>query len=466
MHPRGFIPILTALVVLCLSATSSLASPPQNSAEVYNRQGLSLLADEKFEEAAKAFQAAIKLKRDYAEAYYHLGDAFCELGEVKKAIDAYKQAIHYQPDFALAYNGLGTAYGTSEYNKSIEAYQQSIRLDPKAPLTHYNLGVAYSHREKKESAAAEYKILKDLDPSLAQDLYNIIYQPITPVAADGTVRLNVIALDSHAVPIDSLSAAQFRILEDNAPQEISSVQQITSAFYCISVDTSGSVRPIINSVLKTAQQIVDAMPAQDQALLVRFISSDKIENIQEFTNSKRRLDDALDSLFVEDGQSAVLDAVYLSAQKLASYKFPERKVRRVLILLTDGDDRASYYSLPQVLELLRKMDVQIFAISFGTDKDGTLNQSIPKKSVDLLRTLTSETGGATFFPKSEGEMKAAVSVMLSFVGREYTIEYKPTKVLEAGNDRSVSVTLVPDSQRQNPIVMSRSRYVVAPKQVQ
>src|SRR5262245_45348140 len=119
MYSRGFISTLTALLVLFpFFVASTHASRPQNSAEALNQQGLSLLADETFDETARSFQAAIKLKPDYAEAYYHLGDAFYEIGEIKKAIDAYKQAIHYKPDFALAYNALGTAYGYGEYKKS------------------------------------------------------------------------------------------------------------------------------------------------------------------------------------------------------------------------------------------------------------------------------------------------------------------------------------------------------------
>lgn len=457
-----------AFVLTVVPLQAALADNPQGQdAATYYEQGAALFKAEKFEEAVKAFTQAIKLKPDHADAYSYLGDAYYELGDVKKAVDAYKLALRYKPDSAVIYDKLGTAYGgKDDYKKAIEAYNKSIRLDPKAPLTHYNLGAIYANRDQEQSAAAEYKTLQTLDPSLAQDLYNLIYKPTIPVAVDGAVRINVIAVDSHGVPITDLKGEDFQVTEDGATQTVSiALKGNTPTFYGVAIDTSGSLRPILNLVIDTSKAIVERIPANDQTLLVRFVDRDKIEIVQDFTVNKRRLIDAVDNLYVEGGLSAVLDAVYLSAQRVAGYKFPERNVRRVLLLLTDGDDRASYYNLQQVLTLLRGVDVQIFVISLSTDSSGrTLNKNQLKESVDLLRTLASETGGVAFFPKSPAELKPTISAIFDLVRAEYTIQYKPTKPIEAGIYRPVAVTVSPRSQGENTRVISRPGYLLSVKE--
>ena len=436
----------------------AVTTGPQNEdPATYYRQGMTLVASEKFEEAIKAFGQAIKLSPEFAEAYLQLGEAYWEIGQAKKAVEAFKQCLKYQPNSARAYEDLSVAYEDTDYRKAVQAYGESVRLDPKAVTVHFKLGELHAKHEKEQLAVAEYKILQTLDPDLAQDLYNVIYKPIVPVMADGVVRLHVIALDSHGAPITGLSSSAITVLEDGTPQTISrTAAEDTAVFFGLAVDTSGSLRPIFNAVITTSKQIVEKLRADDQALLVRFISSEKIETIQEFTSSKRRLEDGIDSLYIEGGQSAVVDAVYVTAQRLASYKFPNRTPRRVMVLLSDGEDRQSYYSTPQVLELLRSMDIQIFAISFNGD--GKLNTNAPPRSVELLKKLTSETGGTTFFPKSTSELAASVNAVFGLVRSEYTVEYKPTTAAKANKYRSVSVTVQPSSQPSPAMVIARTGY--------
>ncbi len=460
--------VVVAFVLTVVPLQTALADPSQGQdAATYCEQGVALFKGEKFEEAVKAFNQAIKLKPDYADAYSYLGDSYYELGDVKKAVDAYKQALRYKPDSAVIYDKLGTAYrGRGDYKKAIEAYNESIRLDPKAPLTHYNLGAIYANRDKEQLAAAEYKTLQTLDPSLAQDLYNLIYKPTIAIESDGSVRLNVMAVDSHGVPITSLTSEDFHVIEDGATQTVSiALKGNTPTFYGIAIDTSGSLRSIFNLVIAASKQIIERIPPNDQTMLIRFVDRDKIEMEQDFTVNKRRLTDAADNLYVEGGLSAVLDAVYLSAQRVAGYKFPERNVRRVLLLLTDGDDRASYYNLQQVLTLLRSIDVQVFVISLSGDSNGKLNTNQPKQSVDMLRTLTSETGGVAFFPKSPAELKPTINAIFDLVRAEYTIQYKPTKPIEAGIYRPVAVTVSPRSQGENMTVISRPGYLLSVKEL-
>ena len=461
-----FLLIAVALVLAIVPVGIGVGAKPQGpDAASYYEQGLALFKAEKFKEAVNAFKQAIKLKPDYVDAYYRLGETYDELGEFDKVVDAYKQAVRYQPDSALAYEKLAGAYSDrSDYQKASEAYNEAVRLNPKAPDLHYRLGVTYYRRDKKKEAIAEYQILQTLDPNLAQDLYNLIYQPVLSVVSDGAVRLSALAMDSQGNPVNGLTPEDFRVVEEGTPQPISvSTKSDAAVFFGVAIDSSGSVRPIFPLVVAAAKAIIEQAQPHDKTLLVRFISSEKIETLQEFTSDKKKLTNALDTLYVEGGQSAVVDAVYVSAQTVGWHKFPDRSVRRILIVLTDGDERNSYYSTAQLSALLRALDVQIFPISLSVNdaRGAKLNENQPKRFADLLKLLASESGGKAFFPKSVAEVKTAIDQIFALVRAEYTIQYKPTNPIKEGVYRTVGITLLPRPGRENWTVTTRSGYLFA-----
>src|SRR5205085_10428839 len=141
--------------------------------------------------------------------------------------------------------------------------------------------------------------------------------------------------------------------------------------YGLAIDTSGSLRSQLTQVLNAAKAIINSNKRGDETFLERFISSDKIETIQDFTASRDALLDGLDSMYVEGGQTAVIDGVYLAAEHVAEYKKggDDDKRRRALIVVTDGEDRNSYYPESQLFQTLREEDVQIFVIGFVNELD-------------------------------------------------------------------------------------------------
>lgn len=453
--------VLTLLLVVAFHPRTAISQ--KADAETLNKEGVALVTAEKFKEAVSLFEQAIKLKPDFAEAHYHLGEAYLELGD-KKAVDAFKQAIKYKSDFALAYSKLGEAYSNGrDYKKAVDAFTQSLHLDSSSALTHYNLGLAYIASEKTESALAEYKVLQTLNPDLGQDLYNEIYKPTVTVFAGGTVRLAVTAIDAHGAPITDLKAEDLQVIDEGMSEAISlSPMADIPTFLTIVIDTSGSLREMLSFQIVTARKIVQKMGTNDQVALIRFISSDKIETVQKFTSSKRRLLEGIDSLYTEGGLSAVLDAVYLSAQYGAGYKFPNRKVRRVLLLLTDGEDRNSFYTQKQLFTFLRSVDVQIFAIRLAGNQSPNIpgiKRLDPKQSIALLKDMASESGGAAFFPKTDADLVPTVNLIFDLIRNQYAIEYKPTKPIQPGIFRTVSVSLNPATKRDSLALICRKGYL-------
>jgi Ca-activated chloride channel family protein len=460
-----YILVLTGLVN---SATGSSINPQEvNVAAAYNAKGLESYESGNYEDAVKSYKQAVKLKKDYSEAHYNLGDAYFQLKQYKQAIEAYKQALRYQSNLPTAYNNIGTAYyKLGEHKKAIEAFKEAIRLDPKPSLTYYNLAATYLERGNEQAALDQYKILKTADPQLAHKLYLLIHKPMAGVfGAVNGVRLNVIATDSQGSPVSDLTQEDFQVFEDSIPQIITSFskEQFPLA-YGLAIDTSGSMNPALLQAIELSKVIIQSNRPNDETLLIRFVGSDKIETVQDFTSDKNTLNDGLNTLYVEAGQSAILDAVYLTAQRVAQYKPGDTPyLRRAVILITDGDERVSYYGINDLVSLLRKIDVQIFAICLNkdSDKSSQLNKNLAKGAVGLLTTLTKETGGQAFFPKSVSELSTVIKQVTAMTHTQYLIGYKPAKAVETATYRHVNVKILDKDSRDKLSAAARAGYTVS-----
>src|SRR5204862_5724858 len=132
---------------------------------------------------------------------------------------------------------------------------------------------------------------------------------------------HVRVIDRNSRPINNIGKGDFRILEDGVPQPIFSfTEEEVPVIYGLAVDTSGSVRPQFQQIMDAAKTTINSNKKGDETFIERFISSDKIETVQDFTASKDVLMDGLDTLYVEGGQTAVVDGVFLAAQHVADYK--------------------------------------------------------------------------------------------------------------------------------------------------
>ena len=128
------------------------------------------------------------------------------------------------------------------------------------------------------------------------------------------VQLHVRVIDRNNRPINNVAQNEFHVFEDGVPQKIETfTREEVPISYGLAVDTSGSLRSQLQSVIDAGKTIINSNKPGDETFLVRFISSDKIETVQDFTANKEMLLDGLDSFYVEGGQTAVIDAVYLSA---------------------------------------------------------------------------------------------------------------------------------------------------------
>jgi len=276
------------------------------------------------------------------------------------------------------------------------------------------------------------------------------------------VTLHVRVIDRNNHPINNVPKEDFRIVEDGVTQPIFSfTREEVPVMYGLAVDTSGSLRPAFEQVINASKAIINSNKRGDETFLERFISSDKIETIQDFTANKDALMDGLDTLYIEGGQTAVIDGVYLAAEHVAEYKKggDDDRRRRALIVVTDGEDRASYYAETQLFQRLREEDVQIFVIGFVNELEaekGFIRKSPRDKAVALLNRLASETGGRAFFPNSISELPEIANEIVRDLRTQYVVSYAPTNKAHDGTYRSIRVTIADAPSQGKRIALTRS----------
>jgi Ca-activated chloride channel family protein len=280
------------------------------------------------------------------------------------------------------------------------------------------------------------------------------------------VTLNIRVIDRNNRPIDNVRQNEFHIFEDGVPQPIETFsREEVPISYGLAVDTSGSLRSQLQAVIDAGKTIINSNKSGDETFLVRFIGSDQIVTVQDFTANKEFLMDGLDNFYVEGGQTAIIDAVYLSAEHVAEYKKGDDNDhrRRALIVITDGEDRNSFYKEPQLFQRLREEDVQIYVIGFVNelDKDaGFIRKSPRDKAVALINRLATETGGRAFFPQSISELPQIANEIVRDLRTQYVLSYNPTNKLRDGTFRAIRVAVDDASSRDKRIALTRNGRIV------
>jgi Mg-chelatase subunit ChlD len=123
--------------------------------------------------------------------------------------------------------------------------------------------------------------------------------------------------------------------------------------------------------------------------------------IEELTSAKAVIQDAAEEMFIEGGQTAILDAISFSAKYLDEKTAADSSAAKVLVLITDGDDRDNSARIEQVAAQVKQSNIRVFAI-------GISDLKVEMKTLDKL---TKGTGGKVFLPKGPVERRAAAKTV-------------------------------------------------------
>ena len=167
--------------------------------------------------------------------------------------------------------------------------------------------------------------------------------------------------------------------------------------YGLVVDNSGSFRLLLDKVISVVADVIETQGPNDEAFLVTFVDTPKIALRQELTNRKTELNDAAQNMYIEGGQTAILDAVKSAADYLDENGSKEPGRIRSLVLVTDGDDRESKTKIEELLTLLRERSIRVYVIAMSDVRMNT----------KLVGRLSKETGGSVYLPKNKAEFATA-----------------------------------------------------------
>jgi Ca-activated chloride channel family protein len=275
------------------------------------------------------------------------------------------------------------------------------------------------------------------------------------------VKLSVLVTDSQNRPINDVKQEEFQVFEDGVPQTISFFSKEEPPLnYCIVMDTSASRSKVMGQMIDVAKLILHNNKPGDEISLIEFKGQPDL--LKKFTSNKENIIGSLDDLSNRGGsiEIALVDAVYLATKYVAEYKPVNHISRRAIILITHGVDHSSYYNLGELRKLLRKENVQIFAIGFDLKELGqTREKYMQRRSIELLSNITKETGGQAFFPESYAELQNVSNALLSTLRTQYIIGYKPAYNGKKGSYRTVNVTVADAPGRDKRLAITRAGYV-------
>jgi Ca-activated chloride channel family protein len=272
-----------------------------------------------------------------------------------------------------------------------------------------------------------------------------------------TIRLSLIVTDSKDKSVDTISKDDVRLVEDKVEQTVMSVEpDVRPVDLGIAIDASGSVRRFIEPIVEGARLIIVNRQPNDEIFLERFVSSDKITKLQDFSSDEKVLTKALDTVYVEAGQSAVIDAVYIAAQYVAGHNRSSDR-RKALVVFTDGEDRNSYYKLEKLLELLHKENVQVFVVGLITAlTDQPTYVARPgnrQRAIQLLNSMAEEAGGRVFLPRDQSEVRDSVAQIVHDLRKQFRITYQSSN--EKKDFRKVEVKLISTNGEKRKAIVPR-----------
>lgn len=242
------------------------------------------------------------------------------------------------------------------------------------------------------------------------------------------VVLHATVFDDKQHFVTNLEKTAFTVFEDGLPQPVTSFRhEDIPVSIGIVVDNSGSMREKRQKVNAAALNLVRASNPNDEVFVVNF--NDEYYLDQDFTANINKLREALEKIEARGG-TALYDAVVASADWLKHAKLE----KKVILVVTDGEDTASSQSLEQAVRRLQAENgPTVYAIGILGDEEH------PKRAKRALQVMADRTGGIVFFPRTLDEVDAISRSVAHDIRNQYTIGYKPTKPRSQGGYRSVKV---------------------------
>ncbi|HEY2456964.1 MAG TPA: VWA domain-containing protein [Candidatus Acidoferrum sp.] len=264
------------------------------------------------------------------------------------------------------------------------------------------------------------------------------------------VVLHTTVLDDRGKFVEGLTQENFRVYEDKVEQKLDVFKrEDIPVSMGLVIDNSGSIRDKRPRVNEAALTLVQSSNPSDEAFVVNFNDDFYLDLDKDFSNSIPELKEALERIDAR-GSTALYDAIIGSLDHLRKGK----KEKKVLLIVTDGEDNTSRNSLEKTLREIQKTDTVIYTI-------GLLSQE-SKKSAKSARKALSEialaSGGLAFFPENVEDVHAICEQVAHDIRHQYTLGYYPSNTARDGSFRSVHVDVIPPRGHGKLVARTRNGY--------
>ncbi len=249
--------------------------------------------------------------------------------------------------------------------------------------------------------------------------------------------------------VTDLTQQDFEVVESKKKQTILEfvAENNLPLRLAIVVDTSNSIRDRFKFQQEAASEFVKSVirPKTDRAIVVGFDNSAQL--LADLTDDVGKLEAAIRGMR-PGGGTALYDAIYFACRDKLMQDQPMYKFRRALVLLSDGDDNASRYTRDQALEMAQKADVVLYTISTNITR-------IPTDGDKVLKYLSQETGGVTFFPFRVTDLTQSFENIANELRSQYAILYRPEPLKLDGLYHPVEIRI---KNRKDLLVRTRKGY--------
>jgi len=281
------------------------------------------------------------------------------------------------------------------------------------------------------------------------------------------VHLVVTVTDRDHNFITDLARSDFTVLENGAPQEIRFFGAETNLPLRIGLllDTSNSIRPRLKFEQEAATDFLDRVIRRDRDMAFVMTFDNEPEIVQDYTADLSLLTSAVRNQHAGGG-TALDDAIFQAAVKLSDPplpKGPDPQVRRVIVVISDGDDNLSDHALSESIESAVRSEAAIYAVSTSTEWLAIDNENAPKKyhltdGDKILQQFSLETGGRVFYPYKVDDLAQSFMDIGDELRRQYFIAYAPAIPPLKSEYRTIAVR----TDRKGLIVRTRKGYYATP----
>src|SRR5437870_971359 len=275
-------------------------------------------------------------------------------------------------------------------------------------------------------------------------------QGATIVSRVNLVVLHTTVLDDRQRFADGLTAQNFRVFEDKIEQKLSLFKrEDVPVSMGLVIDNSGSMRDKRPKVNEAALTLVQASNPQDEVFVVNFNDDFYLDLDKDFTSSVPELKEALERIDSR-GSTALYDAIVGSIDHLKK----AGRDKKVLLVVTDGEDNASRNSLEKMIREVQKTDTVIYTIGLL----GQENKKEAKRARKVLEQIAAASGGLAYLPENVDDVHNICEQVAHDIRNQYILAYYSSNTRRDGTFRAVTVDVIPPRGRGKLVARTRNGY--------